>query len=102
MGTDMIPQKYTAEELKQNAVILLTSEQYTNSSMKAASRYTHKAVQYPGMKEQPLQTQRKIALPPKEVKRKTNKQKPPAQYISCKMRHIKNVHVKVSKVSVHV
>lgn len=74
---------------------VLTSEQYTNSNMKAASRRLHKAVQYPGMKEQPPSTQRKIALLPKEVKRKKTKQNPPAQYISYKMRHIKNVHVKV-------
>lgn len=39
------------------------------------------------MKEQPLQTQRKIALLPQEVKRKKKcKQNPPAQYISCSHR----------------
>lgn len=56
---------------------MLTSEQYTNSNMKATSRYTHKAVQYPGMKEQPLQTQENNLAPTRSEEKKKNPNKKP-------------------------
>lgn len=95
------PRKHTAEELEQNAVMCDHEWTITLTATSGPLPVVH----YSGMKEQPLQTQRKIALLPKEVNR-TKKKNKKKQYIIYTIRQMLSMYNGTLKVhtgcAVHV